>query len=72
MATDEQYIEMYNKLGSSYFCKGSDEKLKEWGNSDEEIRKIKIDSVKFHLDWYKNGIEVYKMMNVICGGINEL
>lgn len=72
MATDEQYIEVYNKLGSSYFFKGSDEKLKEWGNSDEEIRKIKIDSVKFHLDWYKNGIKVYKMMNVLCGGINEL
>lgn len=68
MATDEYYIEIYNKKGSSYWCKGNDEQLKEWGNSDEEIRLMKIDCVKCKLKFGADEIEIYKMMNELCGG----
>lgn len=60
---DEQYIEVYNKLGNKHYSKGSDQELKEWGNSDERIREIKIECVKSELKWHKKGIETYKLLN---------
>ena len=71
MATDEQYIEVYNKKGSSYWGKGNDEQLKEWGNSDEEIRLLKIKCVKCKLKFGVDEIEIYKMMNELCDGKNN-
>ena len=70
MNTDEQYIILYDKLGSKYFGKGDDEQLREWGNSEERIREIKIQSVECHLNFYNRGVEAYKLLNEICGGKN--
>lgn len=72
MATDEQLIEIYDHYGASFFGKGDDKQLKEWGNSDERIREIKIECVKFILNWNKKGIEMYKLLNEKCGGKNVL
>lgn len=72
MVTDEHYIEVYDKIGHERFCKGSDEKLREWGNSEERIRQIKIDCVKHDLEWCKKGIDTYKMLNELCGGKNNV
>ena len=69
---DEKYIEIYNKLGCKEFGHGNDQQLKDWGNSEEDIRKIKIDAVKDRLQWYKTGIDCYKLMNELCGGYNVL
>lgn len=70
MITDKQYIEVYDKIGHKYFCKGSDNKLREWGNSEEKIRQIKINCVKHDLEWSKQGINTYKLLNELCGGNN--
>jgi hypothetical protein len=70
MATDEQYIEIYNKKGSGFWGKGDDEQLKEWGNSEDEIRQMKIKCVKCKLKFGDSEIEIYKMMNELCGGKN--
>jgi hypothetical protein len=72
MATDEQLIEIYDHYGASFFGKGDDKQLKEWGNSDERIREIKIECVKFKLNWNKEGIDMYKLLNEKCGGKNVL
>lgn len=69
---DEKYIEIYDKLGCEEFGKGDDQQLKEWGNSDDRIREIKTESVKGRLEWYKTGIECYKLLNELCGGSNVL
>lgn len=61
--TEDKYIDVYNKRGSKHYGKGNDNQLRDWGNSEEQIRKIKIRSVKFELDWYKKGIETYKLLN---------
>ena len=71
MEMDELYIKMYNLIGCKYFCKGDDEQLKRWGNSEQEIRKIKIDCITCHLQHYKDGIETYKVINELCGGKNN-
>jgi hypothetical protein len=67
---DEIYIKIYEKYGCEFFCKGNDTQLKEWKNSDEEIRQVKINSVKSHLKFYKSGIDMYKLINEMCGGKN--
>jgi hypothetical protein len=72
MATDEQLIEIYDQYGSSFFGKGDDKQLKGWGNSDQRIREIKIECVKSKLNWNKEGIEMYKLLNEKCGGENVL
>jgi len=72
MSTDEKLIEIYDHYGASFFGKGDDKQLKEWGNSDERIREIKIKCVKCKLNWNKEGIEVYKLLNEKCGGKNVL
>lgn len=59
---DEHYIKVYDELGSSHFCKGSDEQLREWGHSEESIRDIKISCVKGEIDWYKTGVKTYNML----------
>jgi len=40
--------------------------------SEEDIRRIKIECVKGRLEWYKTGIECYKLINELCGGSNVL
>lgn len=72
MVTDELLIEIYDHYGSSFFCKGDDVQLKEWGNSDERIKEIKIECVKSRLNWDKEGIEMYKLMNEKYGGKNVI
>ena len=72
MATDEQLIEIYDHYGASFFGKGDDKQLKEWGNSEEKIREIKIECVNFKLNWNKEGVEMYKLLNEKCGGKNVL
>jgi glycerol-3-phosphate cytidylyltransferase-like family protein len=69
---DKKYIEIYNKLGCEEFGKGDDQQLKDWGNSEEDIRKMKIECVKTRLELYKTGIDCYKLMNELCGGSNVL
>ena len=69
---DEKYIEVYDKLGCKEFGKGDDQQLRDWGNSEDRIREIKIECVKSRLELYKTGIECYKFMNEICGGSNVL
>jgi hypothetical protein len=69
---DEKYIEIYNKLGCEEFGKGNDQQLREWGNSEEDIIKMKIACVKGRLEWYKTGIHFYKLLNELCGGSNVL
>ena len=71
MKKDEKYIEIYNKKGNKFFGKGDDEQLKEWGNSEDEIRQIKINCVKSKLKLGEGEIETYKMMNELCGGKNN-
>ena len=70
--TDDAYVELYDKIGHEHFGKGSDEQLAEWGHDEETIRCIKIDSVKFELDWHSKGIDMYKKLNKILGGVNLL
>jgi len=67
---DEMLIEIYEHYGASFFFKADDQKLKEWGNSDEKIREIKIESVMNKLNSSKQGIEIYKRLNEKCGGVN--
>ena len=66
------FIEIYNKLGCEEFAKGNDQQLKDWGNSEEDIKKMKIACVKDRLEWYKKGIDCYKLINELCGGKNVL
>ncbi len=72
MITEEQYIEIYDKFGHKLFGHGSDQQLKEWGNTDEEIRQKKIGAVKGELDFHKTGIKIYKSLNEMCGGTNKI
>lgn len=65
-------IRAYNKIGFKSFGHGNDEQLKEWGNSEDEIRQLKIDAIKERLQWYKEGIETYKILNELHGGKNVL
>jgi hypothetical protein len=60
---ENEYIRVYDEMGHQYWGKGSDEQLKKWGNSEERIREIKIQSVRCHLDFHRRGIEVYKELN---------
>jgi len=70
--TDDQFITIYDKIGHRYFNHGDDEQLKQWGNSPTAIRKIKVDAVKSDLYWHRKGIETYKLLNELMGGINEI
>jgi hypothetical protein len=60
---EELYIKVYDKMGSKYWGKGDDDTLREWGNTEEDIRNIKVRSVECHLDFYQRGIEVYKLLD---------
>lgn len=66
--SDEILIKVYDEFGHKYFAKGSDEELKEWGNSDEKIREIKVHSVRCLLDFNKDGIKAYELINRFKGG----
>jgi len=68
--TDEMLIKTYNKIGNKYFGKGDHAQLIEWGNSEEDIRQIKIKSVKCDIKFYQNGINTYKILNELNGGKN--
>ena len=72
MISDNEYIEIYNKAGNTYFGKGSDTKLKEWGHTVAQIEQMKIDCVKQWLNMNKQGIKLYKIANKILGGSNVL
>lgn len=69
---EEKMIQVYDMIGCNSFGHGNDKQLTEWGNSEERIRQIKIEAVKSRLEWYKTGIEAYKLLNEICGGQNVL
>jgi hypothetical protein len=69
---DNDYIKVYDKLGHKYFNKGSDKQLIDWGNSIDDIKKIKINSVKCELEWYSRGIKTYKLLNSLQGGVNKI
>lgn len=69
--TDEQYIQVYEKLGSDYYGKGTDDDLRRWGNSDERINRIKAYCVKSELDFHEKGINTYKLLNELAGGVNK-
>lgn len=70
MITEEQYIQTYDKIGHAYFCKGSDESLRNWGHTEEGIKQIKIKAVKNFLEINENGVRLYKVLNEVCGGKN--
>ncbi len=72
MIKDSYYIKTYDKIGHQYFCKGSDQQLKEWGNSEKDIKEMKIFCVKNELKFYENNINVYKILNKLNGGKNCL
>ena len=72
MSEDEKYIQTYDKIGHKHFGKGSDKQLREWGNSEERIREIKIQCVKDHLKFYKRGIDLYKTLCDIENKENEM
>lgn len=40
--------------------------------TDDRIREIKIECVKFKLNSNKEGIEMYRLLNEKCGGKNAL
>ena len=63
MTLEDKYISVYEKLGAAHFVKSEDRKLKKWGKTDEDIRKMKIECVKYHLRYYIRGIETYKALN---------
>ena len=66
----EKFIQVYDKIGHKSFHKGSDEKLREWGNSEEKIKEIKVSSVVGVLLWYDEGVKLYKEVNEALGGSN--
>lgn len=72
MYTDENLIEIYNHFGAKHFGKYDDSKLKELNMSNEEIKKMKVECVKFKLTFYNEGIEIYKLLNEKLGGKNIL
>ena len=67
---DQAYIDTYNKIGHKYFGRGSDEDLENWGHTPKSIRNIKIQTIKFALE-YKD-LKVYKAINELLGGVNKL
>lgn len=67
----EKLIQTYDILGAEYFGKASDGQLKLWGHTQEQIDKIKIESVERHLEFSKRAIKTYKIINELCGGKNE-
>ena len=71
MTEDEMFIKTYDILGHKHFCKMSDDELKKVGHSLESINNIKIKSVKSELTFYDRGIETYKIINELKGGINN-
>ncbi len=66
MIKDQQYIEVYDILGNERFCIGSDQQLRDWGNTEEEIQQIKIKNIKGALHFYEPGIEIYKILTSLC------
>lgn len=67
---DQAYIDAYDKIGHKYFCRGSDQDLKEWGQTHLSIRSIKIETIKTALKY--SDLKVYKVINEILGGKNML
>jgi hypothetical protein len=65
--TEQQYIDIYDRIGHESFNHGDDEALRKWGNSEVRIKEIKIAAVKGRLDWYKTGIDCYKTLLEVCG-----
>lgn len=70
--TFNKYIQVFDMIGHDSFLTGSDDQLKEWGNSEEKIRVIKVNSVKGILNFHEEGIECYKELNKLLGGVNIL
>lgn len=72
MKIDDILIKVYNKRGAENFANLSDKKLIENGFTKHEIKRIKVERVKYDLNWHKNGIETYKALNKLLGGKNVI
>lgn len=60
--SDKEYIKIFDLYREEFTCVADDKKLKEWGNSDEEIKYIKIRGGRSILLTYKEGIKIAKTL----------
>lgn len=60
--SDKEYIKIFELYREEFTCVADDEQLKKWGNSDEEIKYIKIRGGRSILLTYKEGIKIAKSL----------
>ena len=60
--SDKEYIKIFDLYREEFTCVADDEQLKKWGNSDEEIKYIKIRGGRSILLTSNAGIKIAKTL----------